>query len=65
RQMDIQMTEAGRKKAAQIDEGRRHFESEAFSCLSQDEAEQLLSLLDRVRDHWMPGGERGERCQHA
>lgn len=52
RSLDIALTELGTERACEIEEIRRRFENEAFACLSDNETQTLLALLDRVADHW-------------
>lgn len=52
RTVDISLTEEGQRQAqeAGIQRNKRH--EQMFSCLSQDEKEQLLSLLEKVNQDW-------------
>lgn len=52
RQLSIRLTEAGAREAAQEQEGRNRFRREAFSCLTEQEQETLMVLLDKIRTHW-------------
>ena len=52
RSLDIALTELGVEKAREIETVRQRFEDEAFACLTDDETQTLLALLDRVADHW-------------
>lgn len=52
RQLDIELTELGTEKAAELEAAKQRFEDEAFSCLSAQETEALLATLDRVAKHW-------------
>lgn len=52
RQQLIELTDEGAAKAAALREDKRLFEERALSCLTDDEARELLSLLDRVAAHW-------------
>lgn len=55
RTTDVRLTEAGREFAAEALAQRRKRHVEMFECLSETERQELLSLLERVRDDW---GER-------
>lgn len=52
RQLVVKLTEEGLARAEQVIDGKRRFEADAFSCLTVEEREALLDILDRVRDHW-------------
>ena len=52
RQLTLQLTPEGTTRAHELLESKRAFERKAFSCLTPAEQEQLLSLLDRISDHW-------------
>jgi DNA-binding MarR family transcriptional regulator len=52
RQLVVRLTPAGHE-AAVADLGTREtFASECFSCLSTTEQEDLLVMLDKIRNHW-------------
>lgn len=52
RTTDVQLTEEGRALAAEAADKRRGRHEEMFSCLSEEEKETLLSLLEKVREDW-------------
>lgn len=52
RQLTIILTEKGKLEAAHEQEMRNRFRNEAFSCLTEDEQEMLIGMLDKVRAHW-------------
>lgn len=52
RQLVVKLTEEGRACAEQVIEGKKRFEADAFSCLTREEREELLTVLDKLRDHW-------------
>ncbi|MBR3224098.1 MAG: MarR family transcriptional regulator [Atopobiaceae bacterium] len=52
RQLTIELTQAGKVKAACMRKKRDEFEQQAFACLDQREQEQLKDLLDRLVVHW-------------
>lgn len=52
RQLEITLTEAGWKEAERLAVMRQEFEKEAFSIMTPEEREQLLSTLDRLVSHW-------------
>ena len=51
----VSLTEAGCELARESAERFRDFEDRGFSCLSEEEKEVLLELLERVIDHWKEG----------
>lgn len=52
RTMDIQLTEAGRIHAEEASRQRFTRHQEMFSCLSPDEQETLLALLEKLTEDW-------------
>ena len=52
RAFDIELTDTGSMKAQELVASKSRFEQEAFDCLSEDEREVLLNLLDRIANHW-------------
>lgn len=52
RTTDVMLTEAGKSAAAQARGERDNRHEQMFSCLSEDEKDQLLSLLEKVREDW-------------
>lgn len=52
RQLDVELTEEGARRAREIVEERRRFEEDALSCLSEDDSKRLKDLLDRLATHW-------------
>lgn len=52
RQLVLALTPEGEARAEELLAKRRAFEEQAFSCLSDQEQLELLSLLDRISDHW-------------
>ena len=52
RTIDVILTEAGKSAAAQARGERDNRHEEMFSCLSEGEKNQLLSLLEIVRKDW-------------
>lgn len=52
RTTDICLTDSGRELALEALAQRKKRHAEMFSCLSEEEKEQLLSLLERVRTDW-------------
>ena len=52
RQLDIALTQEGTTRAEELIERRREFERQCLSCLSEQEQEQLVTLLDRLAEHW-------------
>lgn len=52
RTTDIQLTDAGEELALEAVEQRQKRHQEMFSCLSLEERQTLLSLLEKVRSDW-------------
>ncbi len=52
RTTDISLTDSGREIAEEALKQRRKRHEEMFSCLSGEEKQELLSLLDKVRCDW-------------
>ena len=52
RQLDIALTQGGTTRAEELIERRREFERQCLTCLSEQEQEQLVTLLDRLAEHW-------------
>lgn len=52
RTTDVTLTEAGKSAAAQARGERDGRHEQMFSCLSEEEKGQLLSLLEKVRKDW-------------
>lgn len=52
RTTDIQLTDAGAELAAAAAQQRRKRHAEMFSCLSPEEKETLLSLLEKIHTDW-------------
>ena len=52
RQLDIALTQEGTTRAEELIERRREFERQCLSCPSEQEQEQLVTLLDRLAEHW-------------
>ncbi|HJD22879.1 MAG TPA: MarR family transcriptional regulator [Firmicutes bacterium] len=59
RTADIALTEAGKISAAEARKQRIRRHEQMFSCLSDEEKNQLLSLLERINKDWE------ERYQNA
>lgn len=52
RQLVVRLTEEGRARAQAVIADKERFERDAFSCLGPGELDELLGLLDRLREHW-------------
>lgn len=52
RTTDVKLTEAGRLQAEEAGERRKTRHQEMFSCLSQEEKETLLELMEKLSEHW-------------
>ncbi len=66
RTTDICLTDSGRELAAEALAQRQRRHEEMFSCLSGDERQELLSLLERVCADWRARyGEKGKVHGHG
>lgn len=66
RTTDICLTDSGRELAVEALAQRRKRHEEMFSCLSEDEKQQLLSLLEKVWADWKKRyGEREREHRHG
>ena len=66
RTTDISLTDAGREFAAEALAQRQKRQEEMFSCLSQEEKQELLSLLEKVCADWrIRYSESGHRHGHG
>lgn len=61
RQLDIALTAEGQARAEELIEERRSFEAVCLTCLSEQEQQQLVGMLDRLVKHW-EGLPRKEAC---
>ena len=52
RQLVIRLTKKGAQEAAQEQEARVQFRRQAFACLSEEEQNQLVEMLDKIHTHW-------------
>lgn len=52
RTVDIRLTEAGAELAKESAEKRRKWHEDMFTCLSEQEQENLLSLLEKLHADW-------------
>ena len=52
RTADIQLSDKGRELASQAVNQRRRRHEEMFSCLSEDEKTELLTLLEKINADW-------------
>lgn len=52
RTTDVSLTEEGKKQAIEISEQRDRRHERMFSCLSETEKMQLLTLLEKVNSDW-------------
>ena len=52
RQLIIKLTEEGARQAEREQAERIKFRSEAFSALTLEEREQLLTMLEKIRNTW-------------
>lgn len=62
RTTDISLTDIGRELAKEASAQRKERHEEMFSCLSEEEKQQLLSLLERVRTDWRTRYEGREKA---
>lgn len=66
RTTDIRLTDSGRELAEEASAQRQKRHEEMFSCLSEEERQQLLSLLEKVSADWRNRyGERGRAHGHG
>jgi DNA-binding MarR family transcriptional regulator len=52
RKLNVELTDLGKKIAIEQEGVKAAFERKAFGCFTNDEQEQLLALLDRLKDYW-------------
>lgn len=52
RQLFVRLTDQGRAAAQKAHEGREAFRQKAFTCLSPEEQDQLIDMLERIRTTW-------------
>ncbi len=52
RTVNIELTETGKALAAEVGEQRLQRHEQMFSCLSDEEKNQLLALLEKVNANW-------------
>lgn len=52
RTVDVALTEKGRQRAREAAAHRSRRHEDMFSCLSEDEKKELLSLLEKVSTDW-------------
>lgn len=65
RTTDVCLTDAGRELAAEASAQRQKRHEEMFSCLSEEERQELLSLLERVCADWRTRcSEKGNHRHH-
>ena len=48
----VELTEAGKSEARQIQQERKGRDAELFTALDSDEKQQLTSLLDKLASSW-------------
>lgn len=66
RTTDIRLTDTGRELAAEALAQRQKRHEEMFSCLSAEEKQELLELLERVCEDWRSRyGQRGKHHGHG
>ena len=52
RTTDVQLTETGKAAAEEAKNNREQRHKQMFSCLTAEEKDLLLSLLEKVNDSW-------------
>ena len=52
RKLNVHLTELGQAQAEKEVTARAKFHDECFSCLTYEEQEQLLDMLERIHAHW-------------
>lgn len=65
RTMTIELTEAGKNMALEVKEQRSRRHEEMFSCLSDDEKNTLLSLLEKINSDWEKRYQEAEEKNHC
>lgn len=64
RTTDVALTAEGKSAAVQAKEERVSRHEQMFSCLSEDEKNQLLSLLEKIREDWEKRYQDGGEARH-
>ncbi len=64
RQLEVQLTEDGYACAKMFEERKDAFETACLSILTEDEKNELVSLLDRVVEHWRHIEEQEKAATH-
>lgn len=62
RTTDICLTDTGRKLASEALEQRRQQNKKMFSCISEEEKQKLLSLLEKVCTDWREQFSENDNC---
>ncbi|MGN1234521.1 MAG: MarR family winged helix-turn-helix transcriptional regulator [Christensenellaceae bacterium] len=63
RTCDIRLTEAGKIKASEAAEQRKQRHTEMFSCLSEEDKADLLTLLEKINHDWRHRyAEKSDEC---
>ncbi|MGN0306737.1 MAG: MarR family winged helix-turn-helix transcriptional regulator [Lachnospiraceae bacterium] len=74
RTTDILLTEAGRAEAEEARRQRKEHRQQMFACLSKQEKQTLLELLEKINEAWEhqypyggleSGGRKGRRHHHG
>ena len=52
RQLSVRLTPMGRREAARDQAARIEFRKRAFTCLSAQEQEQMIEMLQKIRVRW-------------
>lgn len=52
RALTVRLTEAGMQEAQRAIEARRSFREQAFSNLTDEEQDELIALLEKIRNRW-------------
>lgn len=52
RQLDIALTDEGAQRARTLIDRRRRFEGTCLACLTDEEQQSLIDMLDRLAEHW-------------
>jgi DNA-binding MarR family transcriptional regulator len=61
RQLDIRLTKAGRTRAERLAREKAQFERDCLAILTEEEKNDLVTMLDRIREHWDElEGEKGQ-----
>lgn len=52
RQLDIRLTKEGQARAERLAREKAQFERNCLAILTEEEKNDLVAMLDRIREHW-------------